>query len=350
MIVRRIAQFLRLTKSEVASEAKPDLRYADPSHDPKNRIKKDIAQRKNTSSAVRTSQNISRIKVMEQLFGDKDELKELTMAYLDQQGRKGDSRAAINQHVALALTGDADLAESLLSKKSIRAKLSTARQELKEEKRIGYSHTQDVWYSKNVKSRDLTEREQRFLAANGLGPGWRNISSKTDAIKWLHQNFTPDEFENFCIAILTEHCGVPVSLTEKRRISGADGGFDGTGVLTIDGKPENIALQVKRYAPDRQVGQDHCQKFVGALFENGWRHGIIITTGTFSDRLYESVKINKERGIWIELIDQVRLAEIMLKKTDQQHGFGLHRTERGRIYINENILKRAAGSHVEDND
>lgn len=194
--------------------------------------------------------------------------------------------------------------------------------------------------------RDLTDKEQRFLATQGLGPGWRNIQSETDAIKWLHQNFTPDEFENFCIAILTEHCGVPVSLTEKRRISGADGGFDGTGIYIIDGKPENIALQVKRYGPDRQVGQDHCQKFVGALFENGWKHGIIITTATFSDRLYESVKINKERGIWVELIDQTRLAEIMLKKTDQPHGFGLHRTERGLIYINESILKRAAGTGV----
>ena len=42
---------------------------------------------------------------------------------------------------------------------------------------------------------------------------------------------------------------------------------------------------------------------------------------------------NECRDIWIELIDQNRLARIMLEKTDQPHGFGMRRTERGLVYI-----------------
>lgn len=344
-----------LNAANRTTEKTSDVRYAHPSHDPRNlkaqsqpQLKSQIHNQSQPSSiyvSPKIAHPISpaKAKVFDGIFKDKKRLKELTVSYLTEQGRKGSHRTSINQYVVAQLMNDQNAIKMLIETKWVRDNLAQVRKELKAEGRIGYSYKQDIWYIKSL-TQDVTDKEKRFLSAQGLGKGWRRISSEIDAIQWLYQNFTPDEFENFCVSILTSHCNVPFKITEKRRFSGADGGFDGTGHCEIDGKIENVALQAKRYACSSQVGEDQCDRFVGALVKEGLKHGFMITTGTFSQRTHKSTQAFQVRDIWIELIDQNRLAKIMLKKTDQPHGFGLHATDKGFIYINEAILRKAASA------
>lgn len=262
------------------------------------------------------------------------------MNYLNDMG--GLSGRDLNQMVCDDLLLDSQQSQSAIRDKSVREILSKYRNEMKRKNLIGFNTIENIWYvARKNKPRDLTEKEEKFLAYKGLEAGWRRIDSKMDAIKWLYSNLTWLEFEGFCVSILTAHCGVSVSMTQKRE-SGADGGFDGEGEITLDGKKEFVAVQARQYASHNYVGEDHLANFVGVLNIRGWNHGFIITTSIFSDRAIASTNILKQRNIWIELIDGNRLADIMLEKADSKHGYGLYQTDIGLFYINENILKSAA--------
>lgn len=194
-----------------------------------------------------------------------------------------------------------------------------------------------------IRMRDLTHKEKKYFSFKKLGEGWKRIESTSDCIRWIHQNLSPDEFEHFCISVLSTHCKVPIRITEKHPISGADGGLDGTGEFQINGRTESVALQAKRYANSHWVTDDEGDRFVGALFKRGWKYGFFITTSIFSPQLKESVKEFEKKGIFIELIDQKRLAEIMLMRQDQPHGYGLHCTDEYKlVYFNEGMLRDAA--------
>ena len=260
------------------------------------------------------------------IFDNVEVLKDETLLYLSAKGREGDDYQAINKALVFRLT----LSEEMLAHHWVREKLKAVRNLLKKEGRIGFNAKTKIWYLKNP---DMS-------GADEIGPGWKKIPDKISAIQWLYKNFSPAEFEKLCVAILNIQFRMPIQITEKRCFSGADGGFDGFGRCNIHGKDEDIALEVKRYALSKQVGEDHLHKFIGVLTAKNWNHGIFITTAKFSQRFQEKAKMLEGRDIWVELIDQDRLAEIMLTKTDHANGFGLHR--RGEnIYLNEKILRDA---------
>lgn len=238
---------------------------------------------------------------------------------------------------------DVSALEAALDDSEIKRVLRSVRSGLKSQKKIGFNTKTRVWYVQRTSDRKLTDKERRFLELQGLGSGWKPISKKLDAIRWLHKNLTPDQFEKFCIAILTSHCAVPMELSPKRPVSGADDGFDGFGEMSIDGKIEKVILQVKRFKPDTFVHSNACREFLGTMDEQRARHGFFITTGLFADRFKKVVLSAEGVNKWIELIDQERLADIMLVKGNNAHGFGLYKSpDLGLYYMNESILRRAA--------
>ena len=333
--------------------SKPVLAYGDPSHDPNNtkkrpKVKSDSLENKpsiKTKKRRSIGVNISDKEEYIALFSDSQMLQEATLSYLQTQEQKGDFVSEINRHVVAYILGDTLNVDGVLNFKEVRDLLSKARRSLGKEGKIGYNREQQIWYVKKFKKRQLTEKEQRFLQLKGLGEGWVNIPTKIEAVKWLHREFTDDEFEQFCCGMLA-HCNVQnVKVTPKRRYSGADGGLDGLGDFKIESEIVKVAFEAKKHALNAQVGSDICQKLVGAMMEHKIKHGFIITTAVFSERAKKSVQNFKENeGYQIELIDQDRMAEIMIFKQDSPHGFGLHRTDKGLIYMNEDILRQAVKS------
>lgn len=348
-MIRRLLRLFSLQTNRHSSE-KPDIRYADPSHDHRNwKPQSHNAQPiKSTSvsspfswrSGTRRDAD-SNPKSIAQNFKNINLLKKLTLECLQEAGRDGESAFNINGYIAGKFSTPA-MAGRVLSQKWVKDQLYEARERLMKEGLIGYNKQQEVFYLKARRTREPTDKEKKYHAVIGLGDGWDGIPNELEGIRWLHGTFTPDEFEHFAINILSTHCGVPVTITEKRPISGADGGFDGIGIYVLNGETINVAVQVKRLDLMSQVGEQHCRDFAGALMLAGWNHGFMITTGKFSDRAIQAIEIYKQRGYFIELIDQDRLAKIMLTKTTAPHGFGLHKTDYGFVYINEEILYKAA--------
>lgn len=284
---------------------------------------------------------LSEWRALKEKFSDMSYLKQVSLEYLHDIGSKGAPSHYIDFHTALTVSEREDLLDFMRADAWIIGQLSLAREELKQEDLIGFNARDEVWYIKKA-AKQLTPKEIAYLKAQGLGNGWKNIPSKAYAIEWIHKNLSPLEFEHFCISILNSHCQVPVRITEKRSKSGADGGLDGIGEIKLDGIIHPFGLQAKKYALNSQIGDDQCERFIGALQRRRWKHGFIITTGTFSKNSYACIEDFKEQDILVELIDKDFLAEIMVKQTTKPHGFGLHQTDIGRIYMNESILKKAA--------
>lgn len=283
-------------------------------------------------------------RALKEKFSDISAIKQISLDYLREVGSDGAPSHYVDFHTALTIAEEEELLEFIKEDAWIRDQLSTARDELKKEDLIGFNTRDEVWYVKKT-AKKLTPKEKAYLKAQGLGPGWKNIPSKAYAIEWIYKNLSALQFEHFCISILNSHCQVPVRITEKRPKSGADGGLDGIGEIELDGTMCPFGLQVKKHALNSQIGEDQCERFIGALQRRRWKHGFIITTGSFSKNSYACIEDFKEQDILIELIDKDFLADIMLKQTTKPHGFGLHQTEIGRVYMNEGILKRAAKSH-----
>ena len=285
--------------------------------------------------------NTSKIGISTTEFLDIETLKAQTLKCLEGCDHRRATAYDINYSVVSDSLGVGGKVKSTLSSDKVRKALSSARKSLKKEGKIGYNAKLKDWYIEGDLGTSLTEKEHRYLKHKGLGEGWLPVHDELAAVEWLHKAFSDDEFEQFCCALLV-YCGVEnVQVTQKRR-SGADGGLDGVGMYLVDGVHVQIAFEAKRHALKSQVGSDICQKLSGAMMENNIKHGFIITTASFSKRARESVeKIRNNNNYQIELIDQKRMAEIMLYKGDAPHGFGLHRTDIGLVYMNKDILRKA---------
>ena len=74
--------------------------------------------------------------------------------------------------------------------------------------------------------------------------------------------------------------------------------------------------------------------------EQNIKHGFIITTATFSDRAKNSVeKFKAHNQFQIELIDQNRMADIMLCSHEGGHGLGLYKSDADQvIQMNKRLL------------
>ena len=273
-------------------------------------------------------------------FNNVPKLVDATLSIIEAAGSKGIDEWNIDWNVGLQVNAPEPYLEDLINDKWVVGQLTKARARLKAQGLIGYNSKSDVWYPKRKKAYEPSAQEKQFIERR-VGTGWRRIFSETEAIQWLVDNYSPDEFEHFCASILTQHCNAPAKITQKRRFSNADDGFDAIGTIVVEGVSEKFAVQAKKYALDRQVSKDEFQKFIGALIEHDMNHGLMITTRTFSDRTIAAVEKMKAKDIWVELIDQSRLAAIMLEKSDSPHGFGLYETDIKGLYLHEGILKLA---------
>lgn len=124
---------------------------------------------------------------------------------------------------------------------------------------------------------------------------------------------SPAEFERLVVRLLEQMGYGRFGAVEHSGRSG-DAGID--GIISQDPLGlDRIYLQAKRYAPDQSVQRPAIQGFVGALMGAQGDRGVFITTSTFSSGARtEAERVNAR----IELIDGLRLAELMLR-----HGVGV---------------------------
>ncbi len=335
-------------KSKAALQMKAKLRTSTkPVHDD---IEVKVANIKKRPS-IHSSNFSYIVRIDGKPFKDIERVKLLTLNFITNQKTKNSSIFEINIFVAQQLTNTDEEARNATEIKEIRNNLAIARKELKKEGLLGYSSKKKLWFIKTqskpksrtkTKTIDTTQKERNFLKHIGHGEGWERIDNKLEAVKWLHKNFGDDEFEYFCCALLN-HCHVQELRVSHKRKSGADGGIDGTGTISLENGHVQIVFEAKRYNSKYQVGSDICQKLAGAMGENNIKHGFIITTSVFSDRAWITKEnLEKNQGLMIEYIDQERMADLMLEKGDGLHGFGLLQTEDyGWIYMNKDILKKS---------
>ena len=268
--------------------------------------------------------------------------RENILEILNARGEEGEDTKRLNTHLIkryLEQYGQQE-GHTLFEHKRIYNYLHSLRYQLAKDGYIKFNKHRRVWIYKCFEARALTHKEARYLSAQGLGQGWLNIPNKFEAIRWLHKELTDKEFEQFCCALL-KYCGVTDAVvTPKRAFSGADGGIDGTGFYKLEKTVVPIVFEAKKIALSAYVGTDICQKLVGAMMEHNVNHGFMITTGLMSERARDTIRrIEKHHDVQIECIDSERMADIMLCTKDAAHGFGLHQTEIGLVYMNPKILK-----------
>ncbi|MEM6781398.1 MAG: restriction endonuclease [Pseudomonadota bacterium] len=253
----------------------------------------------------------------------------------------------IKSHIVSEATSSVAVQKKLLNNSRIKARMIEARDLLKQDNLIEYHVNKQIWFYTPQEQMDLSDKEKSYLAYKGVyQEGWKRIKDPLYVVRWLHENFTPDEFEVFCCKVL-EHCGVRNAIVSEKRSSGADGGLDGTGELYIDDDLgwQKVAIQAKRYGLDKYSGDDQCRSFVGTLQQQRIEYGFFMTTGMLSERFIDTAEDFSHRpdiNVNIECIDKHKLVEIMVYKGTDPYGFGLHKTdELGFYYMNEHILKEA---------
>lgn len=340
--VRKILQILGLRKKHHA----PDIRYADPSHanftarPSEQKPKPESHQGFNPLNYVPGRQRPGP-SFLDTVQND-PRLEELTLSYLKTKGKEGASYKQINWAVCHKILKQDHLVQKALRQNYVREHLNNLRGQLKNQKKIRYDADQKIWFFGPTLYRDLTEREEKFLANREFAPGWKAIDAPERAVEWIHQNLSFEEFEHFCAAILEHWDVINVEVTEKRPGSAADGGIDGWGDCKVNEAYQRMPFQAKCYADHNWIPDNDCASFYGRMARNKVKHGFFITTSWFSDRFKQDVEFyRKENGVYIEMVDKKKLSEIMLVKKDSPHGFGLHKTDLGLYYMNPDILRQA---------
>lgn len=149
-MIRRIMNLLRGGSDNKISE--PDLRYGDPSHDPKNAPPKSKKPPELKTATVQRPQAratpIEAVLSVDDLmrrFADIGRLKNLTYAFLRQKGSSGARVGEINNHVANSVLGNSGLTKAALSHQEMRALLSDVRKLLQSEGSVAYNAMKEVW-------------------------------------------------------------------------------------------------------------------------------------------------------------------------------------------------------------
>jgi restriction system protein len=120
----------------------------------------------------------------------------------------------------------------------------------------------------------------------------------------LHQ-LSPDAFEHFVLYLLRSH-GM-----ELKRVGGSgDEGIDGIGTAPIGRVlTRTVAVQAKRYEPSATVGREVVALFQGDASAAGAEHGILVTTGRFSEPARRAAL---SRHPTIDLVDGEKLTDLCL--------------------------------------
>lgn len=91
---------------------------------------------------------------------------------------------------------------------------------------------------------------------------------------------SPDQFEVLCKVVLADSLQTTtLSVTP----SSHDGGIDIEGRLSYDWVPADFGVQVKRYAPGNRVSSDRVHRLAGALADNNYHLGTLVTTSSYTD-------------------------------------------------------------------
>ena len=347
-IVTTIQSLFGASPERQGNTSQPDIRYADPSHAEMN-------------ERIRTGANVKEQKVPKVTNRDKpqskpspppkvtfdpDEIAEKIIIFLKKpEYKKGAPHKNLTNYVWACVKGNLRWRPQ-----SFKDALQVALNKLKDENKIGFNKKSRLWKLKNksekVKLHPLSDKEKAYFKREGLGEGWYRLNdNKTgrDAIKWLHQNYSWEEFETFCCHML-EHCGVKDTvISERHPVTGADGGIDGYGTYHLDGKNVRVSFQAKRYNPKYFLGVEHARNFTASTQAKDVDYGFLITTCDLTPDAREHIETitNNERfPTEIEIIDQTRLIECMIHRANSVHGYGLHKTDDlGIYYLNPQMLK-----------
>jgi restriction system protein len=87
-----------------------------------------------------------------------------------------------------------------------------------------------------------------------------------------------------------------------------DGGIDVHAIVDRDLFYASLGVQSKQYQPDNTVGVNTLRSFKGALTDQNYHIGTVITTSSFTDGAKESAEKDS-----IRLIDGDRLLDIMME-------------------------------------
>ena len=93
----------------------------------------------------------------------------------------------------------------------------------------------------------------------------------------------PDGFEDLCVELLRK-----LGYRDVRRVGGP--GDRGVDIICWGRDGEKIAVQCKRYSPDRKVSAREVREFIGTLILYAYNGGIIITTSSLSEEALEEVR------------------------------------------------------------
>jgi len=114
---------------------------------------------------------------------------------------------------------------------------------------------------------------------------WRGLGKR--AYTWAEivdpLSLDPEGFENLCAELLRR-----LGYRDVRRVGGP--GDRGVDIICLGRDDERIAVQCKRYSPDRKVSAREVREFIGALIINAYNGGIIITTSSLSEEALEEVR------------------------------------------------------------
>lgn len=129
-------------------------------------------------------------------------------------------------------------------------------------------------------------------------------------------DLTPSEFEVLCKVVLADSLdAAALTVTPASQ----DGGIDIEGRLRYDWFSADFGVQVKRYAPDNRVGNDRVHRLAGALADNDYHLGTLITTSSFTRPATEAAE-----RLPVELVSGDELAGAMIDA-----GIGVQRRDGG---------------------
>ncbi len=308
------------------------------------------------------------VKLDDRWLQNEDEIKKVVLELLANQGNKGFSVRQLNQCVVSSFLESEYNVVTLSNEKYVRDTLYGIYSVLRSEEKIWFRPSNRTWVIKKQPSaakrkasifdnfyiRDVNQKERVFLRENYKIKGnWKYIKSE-DVFSWLHSFLSQgskngEAFERFCCCLLEHYYVSDVKITKKRAVSGADGGVDGVGIERIDNVEQGFAFEAKCYAPDRQVGEDIVAKFSFVLGTKlNYKHGCIITTGTFSDRAEKAIKkAENTYGYKIISIDKYQIIDMMCNREGRySKGLGLFKTDDyGIYYLNEDMLLHEISRH-----
>lgn len=117
-----------------------------------------------------------------------------------------------------------------------------------------------------------------------------HLARHTDDVYYIH----PWKLEDVVGKIYEDHFDCAVEMTKRTR----DGGKD---LICMDSEKRKFIIEVKRYSPQRRVGIQMVDRFLGVLHREQLQRGIIVTTSGFTRDALAASRLLAGRKDQIEL-------------------------------------------------